>query len=236
MAIVGSNLTKGLDEDGGSSATSASISPTGNYLIIACVLSRRGDSVQPEPPTLTGNGLTWVEIATIDYDVGGTSRKTATLLRAMGASPSAGAVTIDFSGQNQTDIVWTIDQFSGIDTGGTNGSSAIVQSAASSGASTGSSYTVTLGAFSSADNGTYGGMFADRGDFTTQGSGFTKLANQLETNISLLSEWRADNDTSVNFSGGGDTNCGGIAIEIKVAGAAGTSLKDLIGGFIPFAR
>ena len=97
MAISAINLTSGSDVIAGTSATTESISPGANKLILASVSSRRNDSVDPLAPSLSGNGLTWVQVNSIVYDTTSTSRRTITTFRAMGSSPSSGAVTIDRS-------------------------------------------------------------------------------------------------------------------------------------------
>ena len=123
--VVGTNLTSFQDSTDATSYATASITPTANYLVLASVTSSKSGT--PDTPTLSGNSLTWVQYNQIAYDTSGTQR-TTTFFRAMGASPSAGALTADFGGATQTACVIVVDQFSGVDTSGTNGSGAIVQS------------------------------------------------------------------------------------------------------------
>jgi hypothetical protein len=161
----------------------------------------------------------------------------------MGSSPSSGAITIDFAGQTQTDVIWSVEQCSGMDTTGTNGSGAVVQSAVNNVAGTFSTgtFTVTLAAFSDTNNGAYGVITCDNtlNGSGSVGSGFTQLVNtqalpsggNLQT---YLTEWKATNDTTVDASmpGDGATSIGGIAIEIKAAAvASGTAVgyKTLLG-------
>src|SRR3990167_9125246 len=86
-AISIAALTGSTSAVDGTSFTTASITPTANALVIAVVHGRRASGDMPSP-TLSGNGLTWVEIG--NDDIGG-NRQTA-MFRAMVASPSAGAV------------------------------------------------------------------------------------------------------------------------------------------------
>lgn len=239
MAITAANLTDGIDTSAGTSATTASITPTGNRLLLAIVASHRSDSVDPAAPSLSGNGLTWVQIGTALWDSTSSSRRRVTLFRAMGASPSAGAVTIDFAGQTQANIAWAIDEFDGVDTSGTNGSGAIVQTADST-AGINASIEITLGAFSDAGNATYGG-FGCAGDTGIAGTGFTILGQggSFANSLAVASEFKDSNDTSVDLTWQDDPaqSSGGTAVEIKAAAAGGTAVKDIIGmGFIPFAR
>lgn len=238
MAVTCANLTAGESLSGATSYNTASISPPANSLVILTVMSRTGISTEPNQPTVTGNGLTWVVIgSSVYYDTTSSSRKKFTSFRAMGASPSSGAATIDFAGQSQTEAVWIVDQFSNMDTSGTNGSGAVVQSATNKeDAGDGGLLTVTLGAFSSTNNATYGIFTGDSGNANTVGSGFAQVGN-VGTNNITTSEFRNDNDTSVDCTLGAAAGActAGIAIEIKAASV--TVVKDVIqSGFIPFAR
>ena len=218
MAVAISNLTTGSDTDGNSTATTASVSPAGDNLLLLTVASRTGISTNPNQPTVTGNGLTWVAEKTTVYDDSSSSRRRITVFRAMGASPSTGAITIDFGGQNQTTAIWSLDQLSGTDTTGTNGSGAIVQSVANQDTTgTGASLTVTLAAFGSANNATFGGFGNGNGTNTsTAGTGFTKSGDVTDSaDIRLTTEFVASNDTSVDMSWSGASEVGGVGIEIK---------------------
>ena len=127
MAVSATNLTAGNDAGvGGTSFTTASISPSSNTLIQASVITRTSAN-DPNHATITGNGLTWVEVLSVNFDNSG-SQKRLTVLRALGTA-SAGTCVIDFAAQSQTDCVWVIDQLATTDTSGTNGSGAIVQTA-----------------------------------------------------------------------------------------------------------
>ena len=219
MAVSISNLTASYSTGTISSANTASISPSSNALILLSVMSRRGDSTEPSVPTVTGNGLTWVNVTSIYYDTASASRKKLSLFRAMGSSPTSGAVTIDFSGENQTDIFWAIDEATGVSISGTNGSGAIAQSASvkDEGGAV-NPLVVTLGTFSSTNNATYGTFTNDEGTgvASTPGSGFTQLSEQHPLLQGMLTEWKAGNDTSVDANMDVATlpNQGGIAVEI----------------------
>ena len=223
MAVSIANLTQGSDEDGGSGSSTASVSPSADKLQLLTVGSRTGITADPNQPTVTGNGLTWVAVNTTVYDNSSSSRRRVTVFRAMGASPSAGAIAIDFGGQNQTNVTWILDEFTGMDTTGTNGSGAVVQSAVNQDVDGGVlTLTVTLAAFGDAGNATFGAFSVDNGSATTAaGAGGFALSGDIasSTGIKTSSEFRNDNDTSVSmdWSGVVDVIVGGVAIEIKVA-------------------
>ncbi len=227
MAVSASNLaTTGSSTDATSYAT-ASITPGTNKLILAWVYSIAATA--PNTPTASGNSLTWQQIDTqLDKD----SLRRITLFRAMG-TPSTGAVTFDFGGQTQTGCAWSIIEYTGMDTTGTNGSGAIVQSAKNLTASTATSLTVTLAAFSSANNATAGGFGfpLNTAGLPNAGSGFTRTGqrNQATPNLSIGSEFRSDNDTTVDMdSSASSIPWVGIAVEIKDAVASTNS------GFLGF--
>lgn len=225
MAVAVTNILGGTDEDGNSSSTTASFTPSANKLQFLTVGSRTGITADPNQPTVTGDGLTWVVVNSVVYDTTSASRRRQTVFRALGASPSTGSLTIDFGGQNQTDVVWILDEASGMDTTGTNGSGAVVQSVTNKDETgTATSLTVTLAAFGSADNATYGSFGWDGSTSTgTQGSGFTllKTQNDTGTDISSLTEFKNTNDTSVDATFSPAVGVvGGIAIEIKAATVA----------------
>lgn len=228
MAIAVTNLTSGFDEDGGSGSTTASVTLTANRLSYLTIVQRRGDSVDPVEPTASSTGATWVSVNSIVFDSTSSSRRRVTVLRTMVASDQTGAITITH-GSNVSDAIWILDEFTGIDTGGTNGSGATVQSATNKNEAGATSLTVTLAAFGSTNNATYGAFGWDGSTSTgSQGSGFTLVKNQNDsgTDLSSLTEFRSDNDTSVDSSYSPAAGLiGGIAIEIKAAAVAGGTVR-----------
>lgn len=222
MPVTQTALTSGFSGTNASSYTTDSITPSADKLIRLAVASRRGSN-PPATPTVSGNGLTWVQIATVAYNVIGTEVSRLTTFRAMGASPSSGQITIDFGGETQTSCCWSVSEFGNVDTGGTNGSAAVVQSATNRGDDNTGTVTVTLGAFSSADNATDGAFAQATNDTFGPGTGFTEIhdvsAGAGEANA-LQTEWRSDNDTSVDSVLNDIAyKWAGIAMEIKFASA-----------------
>ena len=221
VAITENPLTSSSSATNGTVFTSASITPGANRLVL---LSVEGDTVSGGGFTLTvmGNGLTWVLVA--KSAVHNTFNETH-VYRAMGASPSAGAITMTSDVTLDT-LAWSVAEFDGVDTSGTNGSGAVVQSNTNASDSA-SSLTVTLGAFGSADNATYGAFGAGTTPATwTAGTGFTEIHDVGQEFASISSEWRVDNDTSVDATASGTTGLGGVAIEIKAAAAGAAAAED----------
>lgn len=223
MAVTAANLTASYSNTDATSYATASVAPGSNRLLLLAVESNTGDSSTPAAPTVTGNGLTWVQVASIAYDTGGTRRGRLTLFRAMGASPSSGAITIDFGAATQTVCVWSLDEFAGVDTGGTNGSAAVVQSNTASSAGT-SSLSVTLASFADATNNAAYGAFSKQDNpssFTAEG-GYTTLSDTASTTPKsrLGVEWKVGEDTTVTATAGSTNQGGCVAVEIAMAAAA----------------
>lgn len=211
------NLTTGSSAVDGTVYTTDSITPAADALLLLTIESRAA-AVQPTIASVSGNGLTWVEIDHVDNDNSG-SRRTIHLYRAMGASPSAGAVTITFN-DTQTACTWTIDQITGADTSGTNGSGAIVQFADNVNRGPAqTSLAATLAAFSNVNNGTYAAFGTGSvGTSIVAGTDFSTISyiqETTESTASLFTEWKNVNDTSADVSFSADTENGIIAIEVK---------------------
>lgn len=211
------SLTTSGSTDDGTSYQTKSITPAADTLILAWVASKRSDSTTPGAPSLSGNGMTWTQEATLAFDVGGTDRRRLTLFRAYDASPSAGKVTIDnFGGTSETQdrCSWSIGEFP---TTGVSSAAAVVQSVAgAAGTADASSYTVTLAAFTNAANRPACGWALNANDTMAPEAAWTTVGFRNKR-TSMLSATDPDNaDTTCtatipNASG----NVGGIAVEIK---------------------
>lgn len=207
--ITASALVTSSSGTGASSYATASITPTANSLVLAAVRANNGTT--PNTPTATGCSLTWVAIDTQAITAAGK----ITLFRALGAAPTAGAVTFDFGGLNNDQCHWQVSEFANVDTSGTNGSGAIIQSAKVTTDSV-TTITVTLAAFTSTNNATYGCLGSNNTKAMTEGTGFTELGEDNANSRTIETEWKNSNDTSVDWTvaANGDT-FGAIAVEIK---------------------
>lgn len=205
---------------GATSYTTASWTPVSNKLYLVTVVQRTAISTDPNLPTLTGNGITWVSVDSVVYDTTSSSRRRLTVFRGLDASPTTGTLVIDCGGQAHTNCDWAIDEWSGMDTSGTSGSGAIVQSATnfSGGAST---LTATLSAFSSVNNATFGAAGTALDHAITE-AGWTQLSDQIDSvSTAQASAFIVSNDTTVTFTQASPAEFGVIGIEIKAA-ATGT--------------
>lgn len=221
MAISIANLTSGSSGTDTQSYASASVSPGSNTLVLVAVAIRNYSAANLGTITLSGNGLTYVEIATITFSSIASSTGRVSIFRAMGASPSAGAITITVSGTGNSACGWSVDEATGTDTTGTHGSGAIVQSNTSQSDST-QTPTVTLSALTDAVNHAVYACFANaQARNVTPGGSYNELAD-TNTGIGLQSEWLLPGTTTPSVTGltfGDDS--GGIAIEIKYSAGGG---------------
>jgi hypothetical protein len=227
--FVGGNVTNGSGGDpttGGTVFTTGSVSPTTGRLILLGVTSTP-DSGVTESPTVTGLGLTWVEV---DHSAdNGTTVKRTTLYRAMG-TVTPGVVTITFAGA-QWFCEWNMAEFV-TDTSGTNGSGGIVQAVTDIQAA-GTSLTITLAAFEDANDATYA-TFGIGGisKVPTAGSGFTIMSSgEISGGAHSITqtraqEWKQTSDTSVDISWTGSAAAGGVAVELRPAPTAQSHVID----------
>lgn len=215
MAITKTDLTSGFHA---SSYVTASVSPGANRLVLIAVWSRGDDT---NPTGIAGAGLTFDMILAQDPSSG--SRQMS-LWRAMSASPSSGAITITFSGA-QTTVSWSVMEFDGVDTGGSNGSAAVVQSAGNTdGSGTATSLSVTLAAFGDAANNVAFGFVGIRAvnENMNPGSGFAEIHEVQDSGDgTIITEWKTGEDTGVDASWSTGADVGGIAIEIAAGGGGG---------------
>lgn len=224
------HLTSSVNGADQSSYTTASITPTANACVLVAVGNRTNTNYVggPNIPTLTGNGLTYVQVVTRSSGATTTTSVPSriTIFRAMGAAPTSGAITIDLAGQTQTHTSWSVTEFTGADTSGTHCSGGIVQSnstnSAIAGAST-SPATVTLGSVpASANNATLSWTRLFSNTAATVGTGFTQLsqAGDGPDGARYLAQYKLNAQTaSATF-----TNTGWITMAVEIR-AAGTSLS-----------
>lgn len=213
MAITATHLITNETNSGATSYVTASITPSANKLVLAGVASQIAGGT-PNTPTLTGASMTWTLVTTY-LDVA-TNRRIS-LFRSLTSAPGTGVLTIDFAGQSQTRCNWSISEFDKVDIGGINGTRAIVQTVTGEVSGTNTGLTLTLGAFSGANNATYGVVRHNGASLAiTQGTGFTELGELNGINQNIESEFVATNDTTVDWTWASSAVVGiGIAAELK---------------------
>lgn len=204
MAATAVHLTSGgAQNPSGTSFNTASISPTANRLVVACVHSHQ--SGDPAIPTLAGAGLTWVQAGTVGGNADANHR--ITLFRAVATNPSAGALTFTF-GASQDEVLWSVVEFTELDT--------VVQTVATASGGVGTGASVTLGAFSSLANATFGFLLRQGVADITPGTGFSEV-NEYQNFNTTQTQFRVDNDTSVDWSWSGNDNWLAAAMELSLS-------------------
>jgi hypothetical protein len=142
---AGANTPDIANSNDTNSYASASWTPPTSGLIIVCVINRAVTDAQSTTPTITGNGITWTEIATQTNGLGPTR---ITLFGANAAGSSTGATTVAYS-VNQRRALASFFHAEGVNlTGGTL--AAFVQAPVAAGSST--TATVALSAAGNAAN------------------------------------------------------------------------------------
>lgn len=213
---------------GSSFATSGSLTPAVNKLYLAAVISRRGNTTANTPTLSGGGGLTWVQVGSSILVQDGSQSYRVTVFRAMKSSGlTSGVITADYAGQSQTKIQIHVAEFDGVDTSGTDGSGAIVQSNTGSSGTGVTTLSVTLSAFGdSTNNAAYGVFVHGANEATTPEGGYTELSdlNASAGTIGGEVEWKVGQDTGVSASWSTSSITAGFALEIKV-GASVTTLS-----------
>lgn len=99
-----------------------------------------------------------------------------------------------------------------------NGGGAIVQNAGAgvggSGQPNQSSINVSLGAFNSVDNATFGVCMINGSGSINTGSGFSQVSNDATSNKRMQTQFKTTNDTGVDWSFGSSQSASAIAIEL----------------------
>jgi hypothetical protein len=158
-------------------------------------------------PTVTGCGLTWSAEKTITISAGA---RRMTIFSGAG-TPSAGALTIDFAGTNQTAINWIVVQLADAATSGYT-----VQ--APNGTTTASGTSLagpTLSAFEHANNVHLAFFMTSLNAGITPDANFTELADTSQTgnNVSLECQWARNVLTCTSTFSTAAAAC--ISLEVK---------------------
>jgi hypothetical protein len=216
---VFTNLT-GSGVSSATSATTASISPIANRLILVTVHAYiNAGSVQPATPTVTGNGITYALERAQDTDDAGADRGTLFVFRGMATSPTPGAITISFGAVTMTRIQWAVDQSdANVSTLGSNGSGAVIQSTGVTLAAAATSGTVNyVSAMRSSSSG-YAAWGHQTQEAKVQRSGWTEVSDVFTVSLaSVETQYIASPDTAGSASWTTSSRAGGIILEIATA-------------------
>ncbi len=223
MAVAATLLTSSIDGVDRTSYTTASIAPTANNLVLA-VIASYGDFgiTSPVVDALTGVSMTWTQVGTLQTNDSSVYLDQLTIFRALSASPGSGALTIDFGTDAPEIVAWSVVQFSGIDTSGTNGANAIRQSKfATVNPTSTNAQSLAFDTATVAANGTFGAIVNSSGSRTiAPGASFTELSDVTTTvggNMDLETEFANTGIDTLNWTlqASGDVAVFGI-VEISL--------------------
>jgi len=211
--VSGSAAASSTDTGLGGTYVTSSVTLTANRLeLLSIGLSAccTGD------PAVTSTGATWV----LHCQVG----RRLFVYRTMVSSNQTGAVTITMpGGEGATNGGWSIVEWTGVDTGGTNGSAAAGQCDPAE--QVASSLTVNMSGFSSASNRPYVTWKASASGTQTVESGWTSLADTNDgTDGQHYSTWWRDDttDTTPFYSFSSSQQIRGLAIDVKAPVTVGS--------------
>lgn len=209
---LGTSAAPDFNQGSGSSHVTASRTPPAGLNLLG-IASRHASG--PIVPTVTGNSMTWVQIATVTVN----SIWRLTLFAANGSGATAGATTISWAAQgSQVSAMGTFSYATGVDlTGGV--AAAFVQAPTNFDAGTPFSLTVNLAAAGSASNRPFAVFFRARHEDAVPRTNWTELDDMTTANFrGLQSQYRADAmDSAASVSWSVGSACAGIAVEIKAA-------------------
>jgi trimeric autotransporter adhesin len=210
--IVPTKLASGSSTTDGTSVATASITPTANRVVYAAVTARHTSNASSPEPTLSGCGMTWVKV---DTHVQATTQRLH-VFRGLSATPSTGALTFDYGAETQTSFCWSVIQCAGVNTSGTNGSGATVQSVTTGGTAA-TSVTTTLAALENANNVSLVFVALSTQATVTRDANYAELsADNIATNTCTLeSEWAVNRVACTPTMSSASVDA--IAVEVKAA-------------------
>lgn len=219
LAATCSLLTSGSNATNATDYTTASVAPGSNRLLLLAISNVRNAATEcanANVNSISGAGLTWVLVQEQCFSDAVIPTNNLALFRAMGPSPSSGTLSIGYV-STQTSAAWAVVECTEVDTSGTNGSGAVVQSVENSGNA--STFSLTLSAFAKSDNISFAAFAANNNDNMTPKSGWTELS---ETQVVdggldyvLQTQVLHSADTSPSATPEAARDWAGIAIEIK---------------------
>lgn len=224
MAITFTNLGASANPDintgaDASSYANSSWTPPSSGLIYVFVRNR---AAVPGTPTISGNGITWTQIATV---TNGVSKET--LFGADAAGSTTGVTTIDFAGATQLTCQASFSHADVDLTGGVL--AAFVQAVTATGSSV-TTLSITLAAAAHADNRPIAGFFHAQNEAATERANWTEM-DDLQVGLGgggLETQYRGDAfETTASATWVSTVDAVGIAAELKAIVAGGVSIPVL---------
>ncbi len=207
---------------GGSAATihnTIPVTPAPNKLILIWISTNHNASGTVDPTSVTGCNLTWVKVTSVPNALGA---NTISVWRAMGVNPTAGAITINWDAS--VSVGYSIVQYDGVNTSGTNGSGAIGVTNVNF-VTGGSTSLDTPTTFGSTDSATVAGMHIGNSDVIS-GRGGMAITNQNSQFVNVSSAFNNGNILTPGFGWtNSSSNANTITLELLTAANADLTNK-----------
>ena len=178
-------------------------------------------------PTLSGGGVTWVQVASYAYDTAGAGGRIS-VFRAMGATPSGTSITISFGGTGQLGCQAHAMAITGADRTGADGAGAVRQSKTGTVDGAGTSESITLTSAVRSASSLMLAFFAHQAnEGSSPGSGGTELADTFfaDPGMALQTQYELG-DSTISSSWATAEMKGSAALEVI------TDLNIAVGGAI----
>lgn len=222
MPVSPTLLTSG-SAGAGTPASSASITPPGSQLIEIDVELRASTNIlTANNVTVTGCGLTWVQVSEVVIN-----DRMIAVFRAMGASPSTGALSLAYGGTGTVlSWTWATRSWTGVDTSGTNGSGAVgTPGTASTGS--GSTLGVTIPGTPATGDVTFAVIMTEDDSLTlTQAAPFLSINHVTGSDTQEMAVWDSGQDQTESWTWTPSTKVAAIiGFIIKAAAGGGATAK-----------
>ncbi len=211
-------LTAGSSTNAAASYSTGSIAPGAGRLVLAFVANVRSGGGPAAAPTLAGNGLAWDQVASLQ--LAGSPDHRLSCFRAMGGAPAAGAITLDFGGQQQGACAWSVFEYDNVDATGSNGSGAVAQQQTKTAG--GTSLAVALVPLADAATSTVvGAVLLATNAAVSPGAGLAEIDQQPfakgGVRGTLETEDRVGGGSTADWSWTPSANAAAIVLEVKAA-------------------
>jgi hypothetical protein len=214
VAITATVLTEGSSTTDELEFVTASISPGNDKLILVLVAHGDTSGANNQPDSVFDGDFN--DLDPVVSQQQGTGNQRISIWRGMSSSFPSGSFTIVF-GSVTENCAWLVVEFDGVDTSGSNGSGAIVQS--KGGVDSGTTQDLTLNSAVGAGNATFGGVIGNtQTPVYAAGAGFALLG----TGWSMASPsnkghavWDVDGLQTISLTNSGTPTTAMVGVEIK---------------------
>jgi hypothetical protein len=226
MAITITHIDGAGDTNAGAATdqVTSSFARSANRLYVMLTHNTTSSPAAPNPTAVDAGGLTWVAIDGVLYDSSNRRIKAFRAMKSTGLSTEA--TTISYSAA-PTGFMYDIYEIDGVDTGGTDGSGAVVESKVDTGSN------VTTATITLADMTNVSAVFAAFGIFVadtpTEGSGYTlnTVVGHGTPTARMHSEYKLSADASAELTWTNASDWGAVFLGLKAATPAYQIVRPL---------